>query len=142
MMPRYDTTKAQLTYKKGWKTSEASGSRKKMIAGIREWLMDRAGWVDPRCVGELGTFIINKNGKAEAKGGCHDDEVFGFGICIQLDMICPYEEREKEAERAKRERPVREKVFELEEHRTEEDTSHESLCFNTALAQKSINEGA
>lgn len=88
MMPKYETTQNAVTYRKGWITS---GSSKKMIvAGIKEYLLNREGFIDPRCVGELGTFVRDKNGKAAAKAGCYDDEVMCFGICLQVDEIAPW----------------------------------------------------
>lgn len=95
MMPNYDTTKNAVTYQKGWKTGPSS--RKMLIGGIKEFLNDRQGHVDLRCVGELGTFCYNKNGRPEAKAGCHDDEVIAFGICIQVDLMAPQEGTYKEA---------------------------------------------
>lgn len=88
MMPRYEVAKNQVTYRKGWVTGV--GSRNALVGGIREYLVERAGFIDPRCVGELGSFIRNKIGKAIAKGGCHDDEVLCFGIALQVDQIAPY----------------------------------------------------
>lgn len=88
MMPKYETTKAVVTYRKGWVTG--AGSRRMLVAGIREALNERRGFIDPRCVGELGTFVHNKVGKPIAKSGCHDDEVMCFGICLQVDEIAPW----------------------------------------------------
>jgi len=137
MMPKYDTSKQAVTFKKGWVTSGSSGSRNELIAGIREWLIGRDGFVDARCVGELGTFIINKNGKAIAKGGCHDDEVFAFGICIQMDMLCPYDSILEARETKKKDAME----FSLEDCRVEgEDTSVEALCLQTLVNQGGLEQ--
>jgi len=88
MMPKYEVSKNQVTYRKGWVTGPAS--RKMIISGIKEYLIERRGFINPRCVGELGTFVKNKAGKPVAKVGCHDDEIMCLGICIQVDQIAPY----------------------------------------------------
>lgn len=94
MMPRLDATNNTVSYRKGWVTN--ASSRKLLIGGIKEYLNDKMGYIDLRCVGELGTFIYNKNKRPEARAGCHDDEVVALGICIQLDTLCPEEETFKE----------------------------------------------
>jgi len=101
MMPNYDSTSGSVSHMKGWRTS--TPSRNELIAGIRKHLIDRAGALDKRCVGELMTFVRTKTGKAEAKAGCHDDEVFCLGICIQADEIAPYEGRTEAVKKELRE---------------------------------------
>lgn len=134
MMPKYDTTKQSITYKKGWVTSASSGSRNELIAGIREWLIGRDGFVDARCCGELSAFIINKNGKAIAKSGCHDDEVITFGICIQMDILCPYESPKVLEEPVLKDT----REFDLASCKIEEDTSIEGMCLQTILSKNTL----
>jgi hypothetical protein len=88
MMPKYDVTKQGISYRKGWWTD--TNSRRMALAGIREWLLDGSGWVDPRCCREMTTFVIH-NGKPQAKAGCNDDEVMAWGIALQVNEIAPYE---------------------------------------------------
>lgn len=91
MAIRYDVSKAGIGYKKGWKTD--THSKNELISGVRRWLIDRAGDLNShRLCGELMTFIRSTTGKAGAKAGCHDDTVISFGICIQLDELCPMPE--------------------------------------------------
>lgn len=139
MMPKYDTTKQTTTYRKGWKTGGADGSRNMLIAGVKEWLLDRVGFVDLRCVGELGTFVYNKNGKAEAKSGCNDDEVFAFGICIQIDQLTPYEPIKDPVKRLET-IGLREEVFSWESLKTKEDDSHQRYCIDTIEKTKTLKE--
>jgi len=134
MMPKYETTKNMVTYRKGWVTN--TGSRNMLISGIREYLVGRVGFIDPRCVGELGTFIRNKTGKAEAKAGCYDDEVLCFGICIQVDEIAPYGgKKEKDMVRETEVASPRDKFFRVEEAEGEPRTIEER-CFATAAAKQ------
>jgi len=93
MMPSYDSAKQSVIHTKGWRTTTAS--RNILISGIRDWLQERRGWVNPRTIKELTTFAYNKNGKAAAKDGCHDDEVIAMGICIQVDVLAPMEKPKK-----------------------------------------------
>lgn len=96
MAPRYDVTKGSVSFKKGWRTDKSS--RPELIAGIKEYLLDRAGNLNnQRLVGELMTFVHNKVGKPIAKGGCKDDGVMAFGIALQVDEIAPLEERARKA---------------------------------------------
>jgi len=87
MMPIFDSAKQQVSYKKGWRTTEAS--KKVLISGIKEWLETGQGWGDPRLCREFTTFIRDKHGKARAKEGTNDDEVIAWGIAIQVDLIAP-----------------------------------------------------
>lgn len=88
MMPTYDSAKQSVSFKKGWRTTESS--RNILIAGVKDWLISARGWADPRLCREFTTFVRNKNGKPEAKEGCHDDEVIAWGIAIQVDLIAPF----------------------------------------------------
>ena len=40
-------------------------------------------------VRELQTYVINKQGKPEAKYGCHDDLVVALGVALQVHAILP-----------------------------------------------------
>lgn len=131
MMPVFDSALQKVSFKKGWRTTESS--RKVLVSGVKNWLLEKKGWADPRLCREMSTFIINKNRKPEAKSGCNDDEVLAFGIAIQVDLIAP--EVEPTLKQARREdglpiqvfKPHKEKVLSLEER-----------CFQTAL--KKIEE--
>lgn len=88
MMPRFDVTKQSTTFKKGWKTD--LHSRPALIASIREYL--EGGWGElnyPELIRELMTFTYSKQGKPEARPGCHDDLVMAFGIALQVHASIP-----------------------------------------------------
>lgn len=44
---------------------------------------------DIETIAEMGTFIINPKGKAEAQHGCKDDRVIALGLCLQGHIRCP-----------------------------------------------------
>lgn len=92
MATRFDVAKQEPSFKKGWRTD--TNSRNELISGVRKYLVDRAGYIHPRLVGELMTFVRSKTGKPEAKSGCHDDEVMSFGIAVQVDELAPLEKPE------------------------------------------------
>jgi len=136
MAPRYDVTKEGVSFKKGWKTDR--NSRTELVAGVREYLLDRAGFLNSqRLVGELMTFVYNKMGKPIAKGGCRDDGVMAFGIALQVDEIAPGEEVARKtkvlelkdaiynAMEAPKERPI---------------VTVEELCLATIVENKSFKE--
>lgn len=87
MMPVYDSAKASVSYKKGWRTTQQS--KNVLISGVKEWLETGQGWGDPRLCREFTTFIKDKTGKAKAKEGANDDEVIAWGIAVQVDLIAP-----------------------------------------------------
>ena len=93
MMPKFDTIRQSVSHRKGWWT--ATESRRVLTSGLMKWLVDGTGWTDNRCVGEMLTFVKDKNGKPAAKEGTHDDEVMCFGIGLQVHAIVPFE-NEKE----------------------------------------------
>lgn len=47
---------------------------------------------DIETLAEMGSFIINAKGKAEAQHGCNDDRVIGLGLCLQGHIRCPQHE--------------------------------------------------
>lgn len=133
MMPTYDSTKGGPSYRKGWRTT--GPSKNMLIAGVKEWLVHREGWIDARCAGECGTYQRNSNGKAAAKAGCNDDEVIAFGICLQLDELTP---RLTSTARQKKERATLEKLSKREGESWpiwKDDDSTMAHCLNT-VAQK------
>lgn len=132
MMPRYEVAREQVTYRKGWVTSQ--GSRNALVAGIKEYLIDRIGFIDPRCVGELGTFVRNKTGKAAAKAGCHDDEVMCFGIAIQVDQIAPYTGPSVVSVN----RNIREVIGSIDEAEVVEEQSIEAKCMAQAIERQEL----
>jgi hypothetical protein len=87
MMPVFDSARQSVSFKKGWRTTESS--RKVLVSGVKNWLLEKRGWGDSRLCREMTTFVINKNRKPEAKPGCNDDEVLAWGIAIQVDLLAP-----------------------------------------------------
>lgn len=104
MMPSFDSASNTVSHMKGWRTTRSS--KNILIAGIKEWLIEGKGWADQRCVGEMTTYVRDRNGKANAKEGCHDDEVIALGIAIQVDVLAPYEGYEKPVERGEHNLPL------------------------------------
>jgi len=67
----------------GWRTD--IGSRGQLVSDLQEVIRDKL--LDVRSketCNELAYFIFNKNGKAEAKAGEHDDDVMSLGIAVQM----------------------------------------------------------
>ena len=137
MMPNFDSVKQTVTYKKGWRTTV--GSRNMLVAGIRSYLAQRAGYIDPRLVGECMTFVRNKVGKPIAKAGCHDDEVMSFGIAIQVDEIVPYEAREEPVQLREDGLPL--DVMDPKCAKDVEEPTHEEACLAQSLAKRNMMEG-
>lgn len=135
MMPRYETSRSEVTYRKGWITNQAS--RKMLVGGIKEHLAWRNGFIDPRCVGELGTFVYGKTGKAAAKSGCHDDEVLALGIAIQVAQLVPLEEAPASQELKNVRGGEREKFF--KDFTPEEEPSIEERCLANALEKQELS---
>ena len=139
LSPRYDVVNATVSYKKGFRTDTVS--RNELIAGVKGYLLDQAGKLNSqRLVGELMTFVRSKTGRPQAKSGCHDDEVFSFGIVLQIDALAPLD-----FEQVKRARPVIPGDvfvrFSDEDLKIEgEDTSVEGKCLATALRSRDIAE--
>ena len=87
MMPRFDSAKQSTSFTKGIRTS--SVSKNVGIAKVRTWLEECHGWVDPRCLKEMTTFVRNKNGKPGAKESCNDDEVMAWLLAVLGDSYLP-----------------------------------------------------
>ncbi len=138
MMPKYELSRAVVTYRKGWCTTKTS--RPILVAGIREYLENRTGTLDLRCVGECSVFVRNKNGRPEAKSGCHDDEVIALGICIQVAALAPYDGYKEEVERRDDKLPTN--IFRVEEHplppEEQVDESIEGRCLATIVARRGL----
>lgn len=135
MMPNYDTTRQTVSYSKGWRTT--ASSKKILIGGIKEVLNERMGYVNLRCVGELGTYVRDKNGKPGAKAGCFDDEVIAYGICLQLDAMCPTEGTYKPPVKI-REDGLEDNLFDLEAHKIEDEpTALHEICLRQAIKKHS-----
>ncbi len=137
MMPKYDTAKGGVSFKKGWRTGV--DSRNMLIAGVRLYLIERAGKIDDRLVGECMTFVRNRFGKAIAKSGCHDDEIFAFGIALQVDQIVPYEPRAAPLVLRADGLPVG--VHDPAKANKVEELSMEELCAVQAMAKRGMMEG-
>jgi hypothetical protein len=135
MAPRFDVTNGTVSYKKGWRTDTAS--RNELIAGIRDYLIDQAGALNSqRLIGELFTFVRNATGRAEAQAGCHDDEVFAFGIALQVDQLAPMGTNEVEEIRD----AEREDFYWPKRAQTDpQENSIEARCLATAIQRKFTN---
>ncbi len=130
MMPKFDQSKAAVSFRKGWKTDRVS--RNHLISTIREWLLAGEGWCDNRLVREMTTFVKNKQGKPEAKAGTNDDEVLAFGIALAIDLLAPYEELKKEEARREDGLPTNVIPFDFEALRVkDEPTTIEEKCLAT-----------
>lgn len=95
MMPTFDVTKQTPSFRKGWWTS--TSSRRKLVSKVKEWLLSAEGWCDPRCAGEMTTFVKIGN-KPQAAPGCFDDEVMCLGIGLMVNELAPYEEWREQRE--------------------------------------------
>lgn len=75
--------------KLGWKTTPLT--RKPMIADLQE-IVKAGGLVvyDSRVIGEMRVFVWNKQGKAVAEVGEHDDCVIMLAGLLQLHQRCPW----------------------------------------------------
>lgn len=131
MSPRYDVTVGGVSYKKGWRND--INSRPELIAGVREWLLLRQGIAHPRLVGELMTFVRSKTGKPVAKAGCHDDEVFAFGISLQIDEMAPKVGAKKEVRQLEAS-----DVVDLEQAERVEEPTLEEICAMQAMEKRNI----
>jgi hypothetical protein len=65
----------------GWNTDAVS--REQLISSLDEAIRQSSIFVhDPTTIAELGFFIINKNGRAEAQRACHDDTVLALALMV------------------------------------------------------------
>lgn len=75
--------------KYGWKTTPLT--RKPMIADLQLVVTDNGLVIyDSRIIGEMRVFVWNKQGKAVAEVGEHDDCVIMLAGLLQLHQRCPY----------------------------------------------------
>jgi hypothetical protein len=79
---RVDTTTKREIEQLGWRTDGIT--RKTIIDGLAKELRNRNAEIpDLEVVQELQTFVLNKNGKAEAMSGAHDDAVLAAAIAVE-----------------------------------------------------------
>jgi len=73
----------EMTEAVGWRTDISS--RGLLISGLQEVIRERIiRVVSKETCDQMAYFITNKNGKAEAKAGEHDDDVMSLGIAVQM----------------------------------------------------------
>lgn len=140
MMPKYDTVKQGVSYRKGWWTS--SDSRRALTSGITRWLLEGTGWTDTRCVGEMLTFVKDKNGKPAAKEGTHDDEVMCFGIGLQVHAAVPFENEDELsfAELIKRREGFSKTVTDRSDFKEVHVVTVEESCMATAMNNRKVQD--
>ncbi|MEK5376572.1 DNA packaging protein [Paenibacillus sp. FSL P2-0173] len=69
----------------GWNTNQAT--RPVMISDFKEAIRDQLYDIYcPELYGECMT-LIDKNGRAEADSGCHDDRILAYSIALQLRQV-------------------------------------------------------
>ena len=67
-------------YMYGWKLKDRD-QRRALIDGLALAIRDEAIEIPcPHILKEARTFIVNKNGKEEARSGCHDDDITGLAM--------------------------------------------------------------
>lgn len=82
----------------GWDTK--ADTRPLMLDTLERYLRQRALKLHgQRTLVELGTFVLDDNGKAQAQPGCHDDMVISLAIAVTL--------ADREPRQQKRPKPVR-----------------------------------
>lgn len=84
----FDKWGAKESRKWGWYTNTLTKPIlvDEIARSVREKAMDIP---DMDTLSEMGTFIINPKGKAEAQSGCADDRVIALGLCLQGHIRCP-----------------------------------------------------
>ena len=88
----------------GWYTN--SLTRPILVDEIARCIRDEAIDIpDIETLSEMGTFIINHKGKAEAQHGCLDDRVIALGLCLQGHIRCPQHEPPAKKTDEQKERP-------------------------------------
>ena len=140
MMPKFDTVKQSASFRKGWWT--ATDSRRTLTSGLTKWLLDGTGWTDNRCVGEMLTFVKDKNGKPAAKDGTHDDEVMCFGIGLQVHSIVPFENEEEMsiADLVKRRNAFSGTVTDKQCFDKRDTPTVEETCIATAMNNQNVQD--
>lgn len=82
---------AKESRKWGWYTNPVS--RPILVDEIARCVRDGCIDIpDIETIAEMGTFIINAKGKAEAQHGCRDDRVIALGLALQGHIRCPMHE--------------------------------------------------
>ena len=89
---RRDRVTEEITKELGWNTNIKS--REEMIDEIKVNLREYDK-LPAALIRELRTFVKKDNGRVEAENGCHDDEVFGFGIALMMVRHNPFWEFKK-----------------------------------------------
>jgi hypothetical protein len=96
---RYDRASNRWTENLGFNTNVST--RSVMLARLQEYIsMEWLDVVDDTLKSEMNTFVFNKNGKAEADVGKHDDCIMGTALALMGMDQC-----EPEVEVKKREKP-------------------------------------
>lgn len=76
----------QLTDTIGWDTN--AQTRPQMLGDLKQAIDNKLIQIyDKTTVDELGKFIINKRGRAEAAPNCHDDAVMSLAIAWQIYQV-------------------------------------------------------
>jgi len=131
MMPRYDSVKQTMTFRKGWKTDKMS--RNSLVASVREYLAGRYGKLNyPPIIRECLTFVKDKMGKPTAKSGCHDDLVVGMGIALETLQLNPAPQKKAMSHKT----PQYEDYFNTDKCQEIVQPSVTELCLQQALSRK------
>lgn len=72
-------------YMWGWKLKDRDQRRTVidcLAIHIRDGTIDPS---DPHIIKECKTFVVAKNGREEARSGCHDDDVLGLGMAVYCE---------------------------------------------------------
>ena len=86
------------------------------------------------------TFVRTRTGKAEAKAGCHDDEVMAFGIALQVDMLAPMDQDAVEKVRKEEARDMASAVGKAFEKDSTPPMTREEKCFAHVMARRMEKE--
>lgn len=93
----FDKWGAKESRKWGWYTNAVS--RPILVDEIARCVRDGCIDIpDIETIAEMGTFVINAKGKAEAQHGCRDDRVIALGLALQGHIRCPIHEPKKKKE--------------------------------------------
>lgn len=83
----FDKWGAKESRKWGWYTNAMS--RPILVDEIARCVRDESIEIpDIQTISEMGTFVINAKGKAEAQHGCGDDRVIALGLALQGHIRC------------------------------------------------------